>query len=242
MTVTTIPPKDRLIVGLDVPTIEEARDMVNTLGDTVSFYKIGMQQVFAGGLRLAQELVDQDKQVFLDMKLLDIPNTVAKAIENIAQLGVTFTTVHAYDHVMMAAVEARGSSDLQILGVTVLTNMDDSDLERMGIGMTAGELVLTRAKTALSLGIDGVIASAHEAAAIHEIVGNKLKIVTPGIRLAGTAAQDQKRVMTPALAISAGSDYLVVARPVIQADDPQRAAAMIIEEIESAEQTSRKAS
>ncbi len=234
MTSTLIPPKDRLIVGLDVATIDEARVLVKTLGPTVSFYKIGMQQVFAGGLELAQELVDQGKQVFLDMKLLDIPNTVSKAIENIARLGVTFTTVHAYDHVMMAAVEARGSSDLQILGVTVLTNMDDSDLARMGIGMTAGELVLTRAKTALSLKMDGVIASAHEAAAIHAVVGNKLKIVTPGIRPAGADMQDQKRVMTPALAISAGSDYLVVARPVIQADDPQRAAAMIIEEIESA--------
>jgi len=234
MTSTIIPPKDRLIVGLDVATIDEARALVKTLGSTVSFYKVGMQQVFAGGLELARELVDQNKQVFLDMKLLDIPNTVSKAIENIAQLGVTFTTVHAYDHVMMAAVEARGSSDLQILGVTVLTNMDDSDLARMGIGMTAGELVLTRAKTALSLKMDGVIASAHEAAAIHAVVGNRLKIVTPGIRLAGAEAQDQKRVMTPALAISAGSDYLVVARPVIQADDPQRAAAMIIEEIESA--------
>ena len=234
MTSTIIPPPDRLIVGLDVATIDEARALVKTLGSTVRFYKIGMQQVFAGGLGLAQELVDQGKQVFLDMKLLDIPNTVAKAIENIARLGVTFTTVHAYDHVMKAAVEARGSSDLQILGVTVLTNMDDSDLARMGIGMTAGELVLTRAKTALSLKMDGVIASAHEAAAIHAVVGNKLKIVTPGIRLAGGDVQDQKRVMTPALAISAGSDYLVVARPVIQADDPQRAAAMIIEEMERA--------
>jgi len=234
MTSTIILPRDRLIVGLDVATIDEARALVKTLGSTVSFYKVGMQQVFAGGLGLAQELVDQGKQVFLDMKLLDIPNTVSKAIENIARLGVTFTTVHAYDHVMMAAVEARGSSDLQILGVTVLTNMDDSDLARMGIGMTAGELVLTRAKTALSLKMDGVIASAQEAAAIHAVVGNKLKIVTPGIRPAGGDVQDQKRVMTPALAISAGSDYLVVARPVIQADDPQRAAAMIIEEIENA--------
>ncbi len=234
MTSMIVPPRDRLIVGLDVATIDEARALVKTLGPTVSFYKVGMQQVFAGGLELAQELVDQGKQVFLDMKLLDIPNTVSKAVENIAKLGVTFTTVHAYDHVMMAAVEARGSSDLQILGVTVLTNMDDSDLARMGIGMTAGELVLTRAKTALGLKMDGVIASAQEAAAIHAVVGNKLKIVTPGIRLAGAEAQDQKRVMTPALAISAGSDYLVVARPVIQADDPQRAAAMFIEEIEAA--------
>jgi len=234
MTSTIILPRDRLIVGLDVATTDEARALVKTLGSTVSFYKVGMQQVFAGGLELTQELVDQGKQVFLDMKLLDIPNTVSKAIENIARLGVTFTTVHAYDHVMIAAVEARGSSDLQILGVTVLTNMDDRDLERMGIGMTAGELVLTRAKTALSLKMDGVIASAQEAAAIHAVVGNKLKIVTPGIRLAGAEAQDQKRVMTPTLAISAGSDYLVVARPVIQADDPQRAAAMIIEEIEAA--------
>jgi len=234
MTSTIIPPRDRLIVGLDVATIDEARALVKTLGSTVSFYKVGMQQVFAGGLDLAQELVDQGKQVFLDMKLLDIPNTVSKAIENIAQLGVTFTTVHAYDHVMVAAVEARGSSDLQILGVTVLTNMDDRDLERMGIGMTAGELVLTRAKTALNLKMDGVIASAQEAAAIHAVVGNKLKIVTPGIRPAGSDVQDQKRVMTPARAISAGSDYLVVARPVIQADDPQCAAARIIEEIEAA--------
>ena len=234
MTSNKVQARDRLIVGLDVPTIDEARGLVKTLGSTVSFYKIGMQQVFAGGLQLAEELVDDGKQVFLDMKLLDIPNTVSKAIENIARLGVTFTTVHAYDHVMMAAVEARGSSDLQILGVTVLTNMDDSDLERMGIGMTAGELVLTRAKTALCLGMDGVIASAHEAAAIQEIVGDKLKIITPGIRLAGADAQDQKRVMTPTRAIMAGADYLVMARPIIHADDPQRVAAEVIEEIENA--------
>jgi len=237
MTLTTIPPQDRLIVGLDVPTITEARALVKTLGPGVNFYKIGMQQVFAGGLDLARELVDQGKQVFLDMKLLDIPNTVAKAIENIVQLGATFTTVHAYDHVMMAAVEARGSADLQILGVTVLTNMNDGDLERMGIGMTAGELVLTRAKSAVNLGVDGVIASAHEAAAIRAIVGSRLKIITPGIRLTGGDTQDQKRVMTPALAISAGADYLVVARPVIQAENPQRAAAMIIEEIAASVQT-----
>jgi len=237
MTLTTIPPQERLIVGLDVPSVAEARALVKTLGPAVSFYKIGMQLVFAGGLGLAQELVDQGKQVFLDMKLLDIPNTVSKAIENIVQLGVTFTTVHAYDHVMMAALEARGSADLQILGVTVLTNMDDSDLERMGIGMTAGELVLTRAKSASGLGMDGVIASAHEAAAIRSIVGSSLKIITPGIRPAGDETQDQKRVMTPALAISAGADYLVVARPVIQADDPQRAATMIIEEIAASIQT-----
>lgn len=234
MTPSNIPPRDRLIVGLDVPTIDDARGMVATLGDTVSFYKIGMQQVFAGGLQLATELVDQGKQVFLDMKLLDIPNTVSKATENIAQIGVTFTTVHAYEHALRAAVEARGTLGLQILGVTVLTNMDDGDLERMGIGMSASELVLARAKTALDLGVDGVVASAHEAAVIRSVVGDSLKIITPGIRLAGGDAQDQKRVMTPSLAIKAGSDYLVVARPILQADDPQRTAALIIEEIETA--------
>ena len=236
MTSSNIPSRDRLIVGLDVPTIDDARNVVATLGDTVSFYKIGMQQVFAGGLQLATELVDQGKQVFLDMKLLDIPNTVSKATENIAQIGVTFTTVHAYEHALRAAVEARGTSGLQILGVTVLTNMDDGDLERMGINMSTGELVLARAKTALDLGVDGVVASAHEAAAIRLVVGDSLKIITPGIRLAGGDAQDQKRVMTPSLAIKAGSDYLVVARPILQADDPQRTAALIIDEIETASQ------
>ena len=227
-------PKDRLIVPLDVPTVMEAEAMVETLGDTVSFYKIGHQLAFAGGLNFIRELRDMGKQVFLDMKLLDIDNTIEKGVENIVKMGVQMTTIHAYPNAMKAAVKAAQGSDLCLLGVTVLTSMDDDDLKNAGYAHEAKELVLKRAQQASDLGMGGVVASAQESANISEIIDPKMAIVTPGIRPSGADVGDQKRIMTPADAIKAGSTHLVVGRPITAADDPKKSAQNIIDEIASA--------
>jgi orotidine-5'-phosphate decarboxylase len=227
-------PKDRLIVPLDVPTVMDAEAMVETLGDTVSFYKIGHQLAFAGGLNFIRELRDMGKQVFLDMKLLDIDNTIEKGVENIVKMGVQMTTLHAYPNAMKAAVKAAQGSDLCLLGVTVLTSMDDDDLKNAGYAHEAKELVLKRAQQASDLGMGGVVASAQESASIREIIDPKMAIVTPGIRPAGSEVGDQKRIMTPADAIKAGSTHLVVGRPITAADNPKKSAQNIIDEIASA--------
>lgn len=225
---------DRLIIGLDVPTISEAEKIVSQIGTTASFYKIGYRLVFAGGLELARDLVADGKQVFLDMKLLDIDNTVSTGIENIVRMGVTMTTLHAYPKAMRAAVEAARGSDLCLLGVSVLTSMDDQDLVEAGYQLTTGELVAKRVRQAAEAGMGGVVASAHEAAMIREMVGSSMAVVTPGIRPKGADKGDQKRVMTPADAIGAGASHLVVARPIIAAENPKLAAEQIIEEIKTA--------
>ena len=227
-------PKDRLIVPLDVATVMDAEAMVDTLGDTVSFYKIGHQLAFAGGLNFIRELRDMGKQVFLDMKLLDIDNTIEKGVENIVKMGVQMTTLHAYPNAMKAAVKAAQGSDLCLLGVTVLTSMDDDDLKNAGYAHEAKELVLKRAQQASDLGMGGVVASAQESASIREIIDPKMAIVTPGIRPAGSEVGDQKRIMTPADAIKAGSTHLVVGRPITAADNPKISAQNIIDEIASA--------
>lgn len=227
-------PKDRLIVPLDVPTVMEAEAMVETLGDTVSFYKIGHQLAFAGGLNFIRELRDMGKQIFLDMKLLDIDNTIEKGVENIVKMGVQMTTLHAYPNAMKAAVKAAQGSDLCLLGVTVMTSLDDEDLKNAGYAHEAKELVLKRAQQASDLGMGGVVASAQESAGIREIINPKMAIVTPGIRPAGSDVGDQKRIMTPADAIKAGSTHLVVGRPITAADDPKTSAQNIIDEIASA--------
>jgi orotidine-5'-phosphate decarboxylase len=227
-------PKDRLIVPLDVATVMDAEAMVDTLGDTVSFYKIGHQLAFAGGLNFIRELRDMGKQVFLDMKLLDIDNTIEKGVENIVKMGVQMTTLHAYPNAMKAAVKAAQGSDLCLLGVTVLTSMDDDDLKNAGYAHEAKELVLKRAQQASDLGMGGVVASAQESAGIREIINPKMAIVTPGIRPAGSEVGDQKRIMTPADAIKAGSTHLVVGRPITAADNPKISAQNIIDEIASA--------
>lgn len=226
-------PESRLIVALDFPTPEAARDMVNTLGDACGFYKIGLELLFAGGQELASALKAEGRRVFVDAKLLDIGATVEKATANIARLGGDFLTLHITDRkTLAAAVRGRGESQLKLLGVTVMTNLEQADLEEQGItGKAPSELVLHRAGLAKEAGLDGVVASAHEAAAIRERVGPDFLIVTPGIRPAGAAAQDQARVATPAIAIAAGADYLVVGRPITEADDPHAAAKAIIEEI-----------
>jgi len=226
-----MPAKDRLIVGLDVPDVEIAEGLVNELGDAVSFYKIGYQLVFAGGLDLALELKAQGKQVFLDMKLLDIDNTVARGVENIARMGVDMLTLHAYPKAMRAAVEAAKGSPLCLLGVTVLTSMDEDDLREAGYNDNPHSLVLKRAAQAKQAGMGGIVASAQEASAIRKIIGDNMVLVTPGIRPKGGARGDQKRVMTPHDALLAGASHLVVARPVVAADNPRQAAEAILTEM-----------
>lgn len=223
--------RERLIVGLDVPTVEVANKVVGELGDTVTFYKIGYQLVFAGGLDFASDLVRSGKKVFLDMKLLDIDNTVAKGVENIAKMGVSMLTLHAYPKAMRAAVEAAHGSDLCLLGVTVLTSMDAEDLIDAGYVDSPEALVLKRAKQAADVGMGGIVCSAAEAAGVRKIVGPKLNIVTPGIRPSGSDLGDQKRVMTPADALRAGATHLVVARPIVGAHDRRKAAESILSEM-----------
>jgi orotidine-5'-phosphate decarboxylase len=226
-----IAPRDRLIVPLDLPSVAAAEAMIARLGDSVTFYKIGYQLAFAGGLPMVGQLAAAGKKVFVDLKLHDIGNTVARGVESVAALGATFLTVHAYPQTMKAAVEARAGSDLKILAVTVLTSYDDGDLHAAGYRLNVSNLVEARAQQAQVLGVDGLVCSAEEAAALHRIVGHQMVLVTPGIRPAGAAAGDQKRIMTPARAIAAGADYLVVGRPVLEAADPKAAADSIVAEI-----------
>ena len=225
----------RLIVALDVPSVPEARAAITALGDAVSFYKIGHQLAYApateNGFTLARELVAEGKRVFLDLKLLDIDATVAKGVESVAGLGVHMLTLHAYPKAMRAAVAALGDSAMTLLGVTVLTSMDDADLTEAGYAMGAADLVRRRAEQAKAAGMGGIVASAQEAAAIRAIVGPDMAIVTPGIRLKGSDAGDQKRVMGPGDALRAGASHLVVGRPIMQADDKRAAALAIIKDM-----------
>jgi orotidine-5'-phosphate decarboxylase len=229
-----IAPRDRLIVALDLPGIAAAEAMIARLGDSVTFYKIGYQLGFAGGLPLARQLADSGKKVFVDLKLHDIGNTVARGVESVAKLGASFLTVHAYPQTMKAAGEGRSGSDLKILAVTVLTSYDDGDLHAAGYRLGVSDLVEARAQQAQVLGVDGLVCSPEEAASLHKIVGHQMVLVTPGVRPAGAAHGDQKRVMTPSRAISAGADYLVVGRPVTEAADPRIAAEAIQAEIAQA--------
>jgi orotidine-5'-phosphate decarboxylase len=226
--------RERLIVALDVPSVADAETLVTRLGDAVTFYKVGYQLGFAGGLAFAQTLAGAGKRVFLDMKLHDIGNTVARGVESVARMGVSFLTVHAYPQTMHAAVDAAGDSGLRILAVTVLTSYDDADLAAAGYDFTVPELVAERAEQARDIGVDGLVCSAEEVANLRPLVGAGMVLVTPGIRPAGAAAGDQKRVMTPAAAIKAGADYLVVGRPIIAATDPKAAAGAIVAEIAAA--------
>ena len=228
-----IDPRDRLIVALDLPNIEAAEAMIGKLGGAVTFYKIGYQLAYAGGLPLVQKLAGAGKKVFLDLKMHDIGNTIARGVENVARMGATFLTVHAYPQTMKAAVEARGPN-LKILAVTVLTSYDDGDLHAAGYRLNVSDLVEARAQQAQVLGVDGIVCSAEEAAHLHKIVGHQMCLVTPGIRPAGAASGDQKRIMTPGRAISAGADYLVVGRPVVEAADPKAVADAIQREIAEA--------
>lgn len=227
-------PRDRLIVPLDVPGVDEARAVITDLGDAVTFYKVGFQILYAGGFDLISELRDRGKQVFIDLKLLDIDNTVKSGVESLAGLGGTFLTIHAYPHAMRAAVSGRGDSALNLLGVTVLTSLDDEGLKEAGYHDRASSLVVKRAFQAKEAGMNGVICSAAEASAIRATVGDDLLLVTPGIRPADASVNDQRRIMTPGLAIENGSDYLVVGRPILNAANREDAANRIVGEIEEA--------
>ncbi|WP_159728514.1 orotidine-5'-phosphate decarboxylase [Methylosinus sp. Ce-a6] len=227
----TIPARDRLIVALDVDSVEAARALVSRLGDAVSFYKIGMELAYGGGLPLVEELKATGKKVFIDLKLHDIGQTVERATRQIARLGADFLTVHGFPQTMRAARQGAGESGLRLLAVTVMTSYDDSDLAEANYSIGVAELVARRARQAKDAGIDGLILSPQEVAPIRALVGPRMALVTPGVRPAGAALGDQKRVMTPAEAIAAGADHLVVGRPVTQAEDPRAAAQRIVEEI-----------
>lgn len=229
-----IDPRDRLIVALDVPDVAAAEAMIKRLGDSVSFYKIGYQLGYAGGLPLVRKLADAGKKVFADLKMHDIGNTVARGVESVAKLGATFLTVHAYPQTMQAAANASKGSDLRILAVTVLTSYDNEDLKAAGYQLGVSDLVITRAQQAQALGIDGLVCSPEEAGNLRKLIKPEMVLVTPGVRPAGADIGDQKRVMTPAKAIAAGSDYLVVGRPILAATDPKAAAEAIVAEIAQA--------
>ena len=224
---------DRLFVALDVPDVDRARLLVEALGGDVACYKIGLELLFGGGLQFAQGLKAAGRTVFLDMKLLDIANTVEKAAANIAGLGLDYLTVHATDRKTLdAAVKGRGDSKLKLLGVTVLTSLDAADLSEQGVrAMSPADLVVHRARLAEAAGFDGVIASGQEAALVRAAVRPGFLIVTPGIRLPDGEAGDQARVVTPEAAIAAGATHLVVGRPITAAADPRAAAQEIVSRI-----------
>jgi orotidine-5'-phosphate decarboxylase len=228
----------RLIVGLDLPSVSEAENAVRELEGVVSFYKIGYRLAYAGGLELARDLAAQGTDVFLDLKLLDIDNTVAEGVESVAALGARMLTVHAYPNAMKAAARAAAGTDLCILGVTVLTSMDADDLAQAGYAETdPHKLVAKRAAQAREAGIGGIVCAATEASAVRMIVGSSMAVVTPGIRPAGAAKGDQKRVMTPADAVKSGASHLVVARPIVAAPDRRAAAQAIVAEMNQAYET-----
>ena len=229
-----LPADDRLIVALDVPNALDGLDLARTLGDSVSFYKIGLGMLTGGGLALANELKDEHgKKIFLDMKLFDIGATVEAAVRGLARFDLDVLTVHGDPHVVRAAKEGAAGKDLKILAVTILTSLDRADLDAALIRQgEIADLVTERAARAFEAGADGVIASPREAAAIRALPQSAGKlIVTPGVRPAGAALGDQKRVETPAAALTAGADHLVVGRPVWQARDPRAAAQAILREI-----------
>lgn len=227
--------QDRLIVALDVADVAKARALVEAIGAAASFYKIGYQLMPIGGLDLARALSDAGRKVFLDFKFHDIGATVERGVASVTRLGGDFLTVHAERDALAGAVAGRGDDKrLKILAVTVLTSLNEESLADSGIAMPLEDLVLRRAELAARAGVDGVVASAREAAAIRARFGSSLLIVTPGVRPAGAALDDQKRVLTPAEAIAAGADYLVIGRPIVAAADPAAAARAIAGEIRAA--------
>ena len=224
----------RLIIPLDFPTVDEARKVVDLLGDSISFYKVGLELFATGGMDLARDLKAQGKQVFLDWKLHDIGATVQKAAAVLADTGGDFLTVHGEPQVMEAAVRGKGRSSLKILAVTVLTSLSEQDLIEMGFSESPRSLVERRIHQALAAGCDGVIASPHEAALARSIGGKDFLVVTPGVRPDWSAKNDQARVSTPAEALAAGASHIVCGRPITAANDPKAAAQRIIMEMAGA--------
>ena len=219
-----IPPRDRLIVALDVTDAAAARSLVGQLGDSVTFYKIGLELFMAGGyFELLEWLTGQGKKVFVDLKFFDVPETVRSAVRALAGSGATFATVHGNQAIMEAAVRDKGA--LKILAVTVLTSLDRGDLDDLGFACDVEKLVLSRARRALQAGVDGIVSSGLEAPMIRRELGQKLLVVTPGIRpVENKPADDQKRTVDVAQAFRNGADYIVIGRPIRQAPDPRAAA------------------
>jgi orotidine-5'-phosphate decarboxylase len=220
-----------IIIALDVETAGQARELVNRLGDSVSIYKVGMELYASAGMEFVRELTGAGKQVFLDMKFYDIGETVKRAVTQVARCGVSMLTVHGSSAVMRAAVEGRGDSSLKLLAVTVLTSFDRDDLADLGYPCEVSDLVQLRVRKAMEAGIDGIVCSPLEVAAVRAITGAKPILVTPGVRSAGSSSGDQKRVATPAEAIRNGASYLVIGRQVTRAEDPQAEVAKILAEI-----------
>jgi orotidine-5'-phosphate decarboxylase len=233
---------DRLIVALDVRTLREAEELVDTLEGVVSFFKIGIELHVSSGVECVKKLGEaRKKRIFLDLKYFDVPETVKRAVERVAAMGVSFLTIHGNGKIIRAAVEGRGKSDLKLLAVTVLTSLDSDDIKDLGFDCSVQQLVLHRARKALEAGCDGVITSPSEAHLVRDIAREakdikeeKFLIVTPGIRPEKVARDDHKRYNTPTEAIKAGADYLVVGRPIREAADPRKAAQKIIEEMQAA--------
>jgi len=218
-----------IIIALDVDSAAEARHLVSQIGDSVEFYKVGMELYAAAGMGIVNNLMDNGKQVFLDLKFHDIGETVKRAVRVLAGSGVRFLTIHAVENVIRAAVEGKGSSELALLAVTVLTDTDQRDLHRMGLNCTVEELVVRRAQTAVELGVDGLVCSPLEVAQVRRIAGPQKILVTPGVRSAGASSGDQKRVATPEQAIADGADYLVIGRQVTRSADPRAEVTRILD-------------
>ncbi|MCS0494930.1 orotidine-5'-phosphate decarboxylase [Ancylobacter sp. MQZ15Z-1] len=227
-------PRDRLIVALDLPSVGAAESVVSRIGEAATFYKIGYELGFAGGLGFARELIADGKKVFIDFKLHDIGNTVARGVASLAALGASFATVHAYPQTMRAAMEGKGASPLRILAVTVLTSYDEADLVEAGYAQGVDATVAARVAQAREIGVDGIVCAPTDAASVRAALGPKRAIVTPGVRPHGASAGDQKRVATPSEAIRAGADHLVVGRPIVAARDPAAAARAVQAEIAAA--------
>jgi orotidine-5'-phosphate decarboxylase len=225
-----------IIIALDVESAEQAQQLVDRLGDSVSFYKVGMELYAAAGMEFVRGLVGQGKQVFLDMKFYDIGETVKRAIAQVAKSGVRFLTVHGSGTVMRAAVEGRGDSQLKLLAVTVLTSFDENDLADLGYPCSVRDLVALRVRKAMEAGIDGLVCSPLEVAEVRRIAGPKAILVTPGVRSAGAGKGDQKRVATPAEAIRDGANFLVIGRQVTRSADPRAEVARIVAEIRAMSQ------
>ncbi len=228
--------RERLILALDVPSVDEARRIADETAGAVGLYKIGHQLAFTGGLDLARDLIARGDRIFLDLKLLDIDNTIEKGVASIASLGVSMLTIHAYPKAMAAAVRAAEGSSMTLLGVTVLTSMDAADLAEAGYAEGPEALVRRRARQAKEAGMGGLVCSGREAALVRSVVGADMAVVTPGIRPAGADHGDQKRVMTPADAIAAGATHLVIGRPILAVPDRRAAAEGILAEIAGAVQ------
>ena len=223
-----------LIIALDLDSASQARMLVEKLDDAVDFYKVGMELYAAEGMPFVRELLNRGKQVFLDLKLYDIGETVKRAVARIAPCGPTFLSVHGSNAIMRAAVEGRGEHKVKLLGVTVLTSFDRQDLAELGYPCEARELVALRTRNAMSAGVDGLVCSPLEAADVRAIAGPDTIVVTPGVRSRSASAGDQKRVATPAEAIASGASYVVIGRQITRAEDPQAEVRRILAELAAA--------